>query len=287
MANSDATSQANTQRQASETCPEKQALLSFLSEHRWILNIYIAARSEEKATAAINSIRNAHPSSTGHLRFLKLDLADLESVTEAAKSFLASAKSLDVLFNNAGVMHPPEGSKTKQDYELQLGVHNIGAVQFTELLTLLLAKTASNYSTVGKEGCVRVIWVSSLTAERSPPGGVDLESMDYSKKHESKYTKYSVSKAGVYYQGTEYARRHKHEGIISVPLNPGNLKSDLQRHHPGLAFKVVNATILYPAINVIPWGRFAKIRSDLDEGSRSISEGGTGIAEKWYDWCLE
>lgn len=38
---------------------------------------------------------------------------------------------------------------------------------------------------------------------------------------------------------------------------------------------------------VIPWGRFAKIRSDLDEGSRSVSEGGTGVAEKWYDWCLE
>ncbi|UKZ53305.1 hypothetical protein TrVGV298_007097 [Trichoderma virens] len=256
--------------------------------------VYVAARSEERAAAAIESIRSANPSSTGHLKFLKLDLADLVSVSNAAKSFLESAKSLDVLFNNAGVMHPPEGSKTKQGYELQLGVHNIGAVHFTELLTPLLAKTASSYSAVGKEGCVRVIWVSSLTAERSPLGGVDLTNMDYSKRDESKYTKYSVSKAGVYYQGTEYAKRHKHEGIISLPLNPGNLKSDLQRHHPGLAFKVISAAILYPATNgaytelfVIPWGRFAKIRSDLDEGSRSISEGGTGIAEKWYDWCLE
>jgi NAD(P)-dependent dehydrogenase (short-subunit alcohol dehydrogenase family) len=178
--------------------------------------VYVAARSEEKAMVAINSIRNAHPSSTGHLKFLKLNLADLESVTEAAKLFLSSAKSLDVLFNNAGVVHPPAGSKTKQGYELQLGVHNISAVHFAELLTPLLAKTASNYSTVGKQGCVRVIWVSSLTAERSPAGGVNIENMDYSERHESQYTKYSVSKAGVYYQGTEYARRHKHEGIISM-----------------------------------------------------------------------
>ena len=82
-------------------------------------------------------------SSTGHLKFLKLDLADLDSVSKTARSFLASAKSLDVLFNNAGVMHPPEGSVTKQGYELQLGVHNIGTVLFTELLTPLLAQTAA------------------------------------------------------------------------------------------------------------------------------------------------
>ena len=94
-------------------------------------------------------------SSTGHLKFLKLDLADLDSVSKTARSFLASAKSLDVLFNNAGVMHPPEGSVTKQGYELQLGVHNIGTVLFTELLTPLLAQTAASYSAIGIEGCVR------------------------------------------------------------------------------------------------------------------------------------
>lgn len=135
-------------------------------------------------------------SSTGHLKFLKLDLADLDSVSKTARSFLASAKSLDVLFNNAGVMHPPEGSVTKQGYELQLGVHNIGTVLFTELLTPLLAQTAARYSAIGIEGCVRVIRVISLTAERSPTGGVDLSNIDYSKTDKSTYTKYNVAKLG-------------------------------------------------------------------------------------------
>lgn len=160
----------------------------------WILyakhaTVYVAARSEEKAAAVINSIRDANSSSTGHLEFLKLDLAHLDSVSKTARSFLASAKSLDVLFNNAGVMHPPEGSVTKQGYELQLGVHNIGTVLFTELLTPLLAPTAASYSAIGIEGCVRVLRISSLTAERSPTGGVDHSNMDYSKTDKRTYTK--------------------------------------------------------------------------------------------------
>jgi hypothetical protein len=40
-------------------------------------------------------------------------------------------------------------------------------------------------------------------------------------------------------------------------------------------------------VAAIPWGRLAKIREDIDNGSRSVQEGGTGMAEKWYDWCLE
>ena len=38
---------------------------------------------------------------------------------------------------------------------------------------------------------------------------------------------------------------------------------------------------------VIPWGRFQALRSDLQLGSRLAAEGGSGMAEKWYDWCLE
>lgn len=54
-------------------------------------------------------------------------------------------------------MHPPEGSVTKQGYKLQLGVHNVGTVLFTKLLTPLLTQTAASYSAIGKEGYVRVI----------------------------------------------------------------------------------------------------------------------------------
>ncbi|UKZ74464.1 hypothetical protein TrVFT333_002133 [Trichoderma virens FT-333] len=245
--------------------------------------VYVAARSQSKATEAIENIRKAFPTSTGRLEFLALDLSDLEAVAKSAKEFITREPKLDVLFNNAGVMHPPQGSTTKQGYELQIGVNNLGHLLFTELLTPLLAKTAASYP-ASTPNTVRVVW--------------------------STYYKYSVSKAGVYYQAAEYAKRYKDNGVISLAVNPGNLRSDLQRHYSdGLISKINKKIILFPPINgayselfcglspevtaersgsyAIPWGRFAKIREDIEKGSKSIKEGGTGLGKIWYDWCLE
>ncbi|PNP42054.1 hypothetical protein THARTR1_11201 [Trichoderma harzianum] len=36
-----------------------------------------------------------------------------------------------------------------------------------------------------------------------------------------------------------------------------------------------------------PWGRFSSQRPDLVEGSKSEDEGGTGIAERFWDWSEE
>ncbi|KAL6790792.1 NAD(P)-binding protein [Trichoderma sp. SZMC 28012] len=272
--------------------------------------VYVAARSEAKATEAIQDIRAAFPTSTGRLEFLALDLSDLGAVARSAKEFITRETKLDVLFNNAGVMHPPQGSKTKQGYELQLGVNNLGHLLFTELLTPLLATTAASYAS-SSPNTVRVVWVSSLYSEMgSPKGGFDPENMGFTKKEQSTYYKYSVSKAGVYYQAAEYAKRYKDKGIISLAVNPGNLRSDLQRYGgQGFLHKINQKVILFPAINgayselfcglspevtieksgsyAIPWGRLAKIREDIEKGSKSTKEGGTGMGKVWYDWCLE
>ncbi len=180
-------------------------------------SVFVAVRSEDKANEAIESFRKAHPDSKGSLEFLSLDLADLEAVAKAARAFLAKATRLDVVFNNAGVMHPPPGSKTKQGHELQMGVHNFGPVLFTEILTPLLQRTAAEQAAKNQPDSVRVVWVSSLYAEMgTPKGGFEPDNIDYSKKDKDKYFKYSVSKVGNYFQGTEYAKRHKDTGIVSV-----------------------------------------------------------------------
>ncbi|TFA99041.1 hypothetical protein CCMA1212_009081 [Trichoderma ghanense] len=269
--------------------------------------VYVAARSQAKATEAIEDVRKAFPASTGRLEFLSLDLADLEAVEKSAKELIARETRLDVLFNNAGVMHPPQGSMTKQGYELQLGVNNLGHVLFTELLTPLLAQTAAKSA----PNSVRVVWVSSLYSEMgSPKGGIDPDNLGFTKKEKSTYYKYSVSKAGVYYQGAEYAKKHKDKGIISLTVNPGNLRSDLQRYGGnGIIQQINQKIVLFPPINgayselfcglspeatadksgsyVIPWGRFARIREDIENGTKSPKEGGSGLGKIWYDWCME
>ena len=193
------------------------------------MQVYVAARSEEKAQKTIVDIQNAAPASTGSLIFLHIDQADLNTVKAAAQSFLAQEQKLDCLFNNAGVkvgdMVPPP--KTVQGYELSIGVNCVAAFLFAKLLTPILAATASSQP----PNTVRVVWLSSFAMEMYAHKaiGISTDNLDF---HEpaSADIRYSLSKAGVWALGVEYARRHQADGIVSVPINPGNGKSELFRH---------------------------------------------------------
>lgn len=174
--------------------------------------VYVAARSEEKARKAIEGIQSRAPNSKGGLHFLHLDLDDLATIKASAEAFLGENDRLDVLWNNAGVMVPPQGSKTKQGYEKQLGTNNVAPFLFTKLLLPILARTAS---TAPKDS-VRVVWVSSSSAEvSSPKGGVELNNLDY-KVDKGPWFKYGISKAGNVLHASELAKRVGSQGIISV-----------------------------------------------------------------------
>jgi retinol dehydrogenase-12 len=139
-------------------------------------------------------------------------------------------------------MASPQGSKTKQGYEQQLGTNNIAPFLFTKLLTPLLRSTAAT----APPGSVRVIWTSSSAAEAfSPPNGVDMANLDYKKDYSWNH-KYGVSKAGNIFHSKEYARRYAGDGIVSVALNPGNLKSDLQRYLPGWQARLLDLMLYTP-----------------------------------------
>merc|ERR1712093_541883 len=261
----------------------------------------MAARSEAKASQVIADIRAKCTASKGALIYLHLDLNDLTTIKASAESFLAQEKSLHVLWNNAGVMRPPQGSTTKQGYELQIGTNNVAPFLFTKLLTPLLKETAK----VSPPGSVRVVWVSSSAAEAmSPKGGVDMDNLDY-KKDQAVWHKYGVSKAGNVHHAKEFANRYGDDGIISVALNPGNLKSDLQRHLPRWQNMILQRFIyaqiygaytelfaglspdVTPETNgawIVPWGRFVPLRADIEAGSKSEEQGGTGISKKFWEW---
>ncbi|KAI0376624.1 putative short-chain dehydrogenase [Hypomontagnella monticulosa] len=266
--------------------------------------VYIAARSEDKANKAIEEISQAYPSSKGGLVFLRLDLSDLTKIKASTDEFLAKEKKLDVLFNNAGVQNPlPEPSKTPQGYEYHLGVNTIGTFAFTKLLTPILVSTAKT------EGTARVVWVSSSGTEIAGDKsvGINMKNLDY---HDDKpyLIKYGYSKVGNWLHGVEFAKRYSAEGVISIPLNPGNLASDLYRDQKGL-MKLITKIITYPSINgaytclyaglspditiersgswVIPFGRIQPIRPDLVEATKTEEEGGNGTAKKFWDWTEE
>jgi len=181
--------------------------------------VYIAARNAEKSGAAIAWIRDRHPTSTGRLEFLQLDLNDLTGIKASAEAFLAREKRLDVLFNNAGVMTPPQGSLTAQGFDLQLGTNCIAPFLFTKLLTPLLLATAASSDT----GSVRVVWVSSSAAHMgAPKGGVDVQALgDGVLAQTGKQQKYAISKGGNVLHAIEFANRYADKGVLSiVSLSP-------------------------------------------------------------------
>jgi NAD(P)-dependent dehydrogenase (short-subunit alcohol dehydrogenase family) len=173
--------------------------------------IYMAARSRSKTDEVMRDIKAAHPNSTGSMIFLPLVLDDLTTIKASAQEFLAQESRLDVLYNNAGVMVPPQGSKTVQGYELQIGVNNLAPFLFTHFLHPILAATAQ----IAPKNSVRIIWVSSSAADGAPTPAIDFTNMDYHNE-EGIWPKYSRSKAGNILHAVEYARRTAGEGIISI-----------------------------------------------------------------------
>lgn len=175
----------------------------------------MAARSQSKTREVIRDIKAAHPNSIGQMIFLPLVLDDLTTIKASADEFLAQETRLDVLYNNAGVMVPPQGSKTVQGYELQIGVNNLAPFLFTHFIHPVLVATAQ----IAPKNSVRVIWVSSSAADGAPTPAIDFTNMDYHNE-EGIWPKYSRSKAGNVLHAVEYARRTAGQGIISIVRHP-------------------------------------------------------------------
>ncbi|KKP00752.1 hypothetical protein THAR02_07139 [Trichoderma harzianum] len=251
-------------------------------------SVYIAARSEERALAAINEIETSSPQSSGKLSFLHLDLADLTTIPASAQKFLGRESKLHVLFNNAGVMNPGKGSTTKQGYELQLGVNNIGTYFFTKLLSPILVETAKSE----KPGTVRVIWVASSAAESPavPKGGVDMKTID-KRTEMGDFTSYALSKAGNYLHAVEMAKRFKDRGVGAIA---SKLLKAFFLHPPKYGAYTELFAGLSPTVTmdrsgdwVGPWGRFLSVRGDLKKASEDESNGGLGTSKAFWEWTDE
>jgi len=172
----------------------------------------VAARSAEKAEKVIYAIKNKHPTSTGDLVFLKLDLNDLSTIKKSAEEFHSKEDRLDILWNNAAILMPPAGSKTVQGIDQQLGVNTLGPFLFTKLLTPILVQTAKTAA----PGSVRVMFVaSSATYLFTPKGGVDVAKLESHHPY-SPGEMYGVSKAGSALHALHFARLYSKDGVIST-----------------------------------------------------------------------
>ncbi|KAL9090914.1 MAG: hypothetical protein Q9165_005122 [Trypethelium subeluteriae] len=219
--------------------------------------IYLAGRNEEKGLTSIKAIKDDVPQSQGHIEFLKVDLADLSSIKPAVDSFLAKSNKLHCLTNNAGVMNTPNGSKTIQGYELQMGTNCLGPYLFTKLLLPVLGRTAAT----SPPGSVRVTWAGSLATEvMAPEGGIEFDAQG-APKVLGKSVDYGQSKVGNVFIAHELAKRAEKDGIVSV-------RSSASTQNRPLLFRILPSYIR----NRIPRiTSFHRASNGIHESRRSYS----------------
>ncbi|PSR73937.1 hypothetical protein PHLCEN_2v10244 [Hermanssonia centrifuga] len=206
--------------------------------------VYIFARSPSKARTCIEELKSEADKEAG---FVELDLANLASIKTAVSEFCR------------GVMIPPIEDLTADGYDLQFGVDVLGHFFLTQLLLPLLLSTASSDSNPTRK--VRVITTSSLghlftpmnfeaLLDRSSSGG-EGEEAAYEEKVKKVREKmgpqnlYMMSKYGNVVFASELAKRYSDQGIISISVNPGNIKSDLMRN-ASIVQKIMLKLLLYP-----------------------------------------
>ena len=104
-------------------------------------HVIMACRDHRKAEDAKERVIRMVPEA--RIKLLTLDLADLDLVRKCAETVLQTHDKLDVLINNAGVMATPY-AKTKQGFEMQIGINYLGHYALTGLLLPLLQSTSGS-----------------------------------------------------------------------------------------------------------------------------------------------
>lgn len=279
--------------------------------HANATRVYILGRSEAAGKTAINTIQKSDPpgdmkrrSAGGDndvLKFLPLDLSNLQGIKQTAEAFLEAETRLDVIWHNAGVMAPPEGSVSKQGHELSFATNVLGPFLLQHFLTPVLLRTADGDA--APKGSVRTCWAASVEFP-DPPGedGILWDDWGLTSSNFSglggRSLRYVQSKWANTILAAEMAKRYPQ--FVSASFNPGAIKTDLTRHAPSI-LKSIQGMLSYPVrlgaltelqagfnaevaehngCYLIPWG---KIGTPLPKVVEGIEKRGSG--ERLWNLC--
>ena len=164
----------------------------------------LAACREPGRAAELNTLAGEHP---GHLHVLPLDVADARSRAAFAGELplvLEEGGRIDLLLNNAGVLHSGErfGNLGEDHLEHSFRVNAMGPLLLTQALAPLLADRA------------RVVNVSSRL------GSIALSTRFGTPS-------YAISKAALNMATVQMARALADRGIVVVAASPGWVRTDM------------------------------------------------------------
>lgn len=175
--------------------------------------VYLACRSEAKATEAANEIKLL--SGNKNVSFLELDLGSLTSVREFSKKFHDLESRLDVLVNNAGLLSPE--ARTEDGFEMNMGVNHLGHFLLTNLLLDLLKKSAPS----------RVVVIASETHKI---GSINRDDFNSEKSFPGTLLGYSNSKLANVIFARELSKKLRGTDVTVNSCCPGPVETDVNRY---------------------------------------------------------
>jgi NAD(P)-dependent dehydrogenase (short-subunit alcohol dehydrogenase family) len=176
--------------------------------------VVITSRNEERGRAARDEI--VERSGNQSVEVMPLDLASFRSIRSFAADVLDRFDRLDVLVDNAGLIHQRR-TETEEGFETTFGVNHLGHFLLTDLLLDRLRTSAP----------ARVVVVAS-NAHKGARRGLDFDDLQGERKYRW-MDAYSKSKLANIYFTRELARRLDGTGVTVNALHPGFVRSEFGR----------------------------------------------------------
>jgi NAD(P)-dependent dehydrogenase (short-subunit alcohol dehydrogenase family) len=195
--------------------------------------IVMVVRSRERGEAAIADIKKTAPDA--HLELVLADLYSLAEARRAGQEIAGKLPRLDVLINNAGLIHDRR-ELTIDGFERTFALNHLAAFAISYELRELLAKSAP----------ARIVTVSSMGHRFAHFSWDDLATMP----RWTETTSYGTSKLCNIWFARESARRMKARGVTSNALHPGAIASNFGATGSRIyqfATKVATPFLLTPA----------------------------------------
>ena len=170
-------------------------------------HVVVPARRPDLAEGALRSVPG--------VEIGELDLADLDSVEAFSDRFLATARPIDLMIDNAGVMACAE-QRVGPGWEAQFAINHLGHYALVNRLWPALAAS----------GGARVVAVSSAGHHNSPMRWDDLQ-------FETGYDKwlaYGQAKTANVLFAVHLDALGAEHGVRAFSLHPGAILTPLQRH---------------------------------------------------------
>lgn len=227
-----------------------EAARVFLSKGARVL---MMNRSVEKSAAAVNALKQEF----GHdadVSFVRMDLAVLTSVREAAAELLEKAPQIDALICNAAIAQVATQQLTVDGIESQLGVNHFGHFLLCGLLFERVEQSGGRIVVVGSNGY-------KMGDKR-----ILFEDLNYSRKY-SAWNAYAQSKLAQMVFAYELQRRVQVAGKnMQVHLcHPGASRTGLIRDTASVSTRVL-ATLLSPLAQSAERGAWPEVMCATEEG---------------------